>query len=88
MPQGVRHNIDFRVNHFAAHMRTYDNSNVDVSAGFFTPYKGQQTIPLSAGGVAWEIGDVLAGTVSLAEDIRTSVIDTRCEEYPDIVPLE
>jgi hypothetical protein len=54
----------------------------DVSMGFFTDFQGQPPIPMQTGGAAFNIGEVLAGIISLADAITQSVEDSYCEEYP------
>ena len=89
MKFGRRYFLSLTAASFITACDSFDNSGADVAPGFFTPYMGLQTIPLSTGGVAWNILDVLNDVVSLAEDIETSVIDTQCQEYPpEIPPLE
>jgi hypothetical protein len=56
--------------------------NQDVSMGFFTDFQGQPPIPMQTGGAAFNIGEVLAGIISLADAITQSVEDSYCEEYP------
>lgn len=54
----------------------------DVSMGFFTDFQGQPPIPMQTGGAAYNIGEVLAGVISLSDAITQSVEDSYCEEYP------
>jgi hypothetical protein len=54
----------------------------DVSMGFFTDFQGQPPIPMQTGGGAYNIGEVLAGIISLSDAINTSVEASYCEEYP------
>lgn len=54
----------------------------DVSKGFFTDFQGQPPIPMQTGGGAFNIGEVLAGIISLSDAITTSVEDSYCEDYP------
>jgi hypothetical protein len=54
----------------------------DVSVGFFTDFQGQPPIPMQTGGAAYNIGEVLAGIISLSDAITTSVEESYCEEYP------
>jgi hypothetical protein len=56
--------------------------NIDVSMGFFTDFQGQPPIPMQTGGAAYNIGEVLAGIISLSDAINQSVEDSYCEEYP------
>jgi hypothetical protein len=54
----------------------------DVSMGFFSDFQGQPPIPMQTGGGAYNIGEVLAGLISLSDAINTSVEASYCEEYP------
>jgi hypothetical protein len=56
----------------------------DVSMGFFTDFQGQPPIPAQTGGGAFNIGEVLAGIISLSDAITTSVEESYCEEYPPV----
>jgi hypothetical protein len=56
----------------------------DVSMGFFTDFQGQPPIPMQTGGAAYNIGEVLAGIISLSDAINTSVEESYCEEYPPV----
>ena len=56
----------------------------DVSMGFFTDFQGQPPIPAQTGGAAYNIGEVLAGIVSLSQAITDSVDDSYCEDYPPV----
>jgi hypothetical protein len=56
----------------------------DVSMGFFTDFQGQPPIPGQTGGGAFNIGEVLAGIISLSDAINQSVEESYCEEYPPV----
>ncbi len=66
----------------------YRGTAVDVSPGFFTPYNGQQTIPLSTGGDVWDVLKINEGTVSLSDCINSAIVEKQgCDvEYPDEIP--
>ncbi|HVH98416.1 MAG TPA: vWA domain-containing protein [Enhygromyxa sp.] len=56
----------------------------DVSEGFFTEFQGQPPIPAQTGGAAYNIGEVLAGILSLSQAITDSIDDSYCEDYPPV----
>lgn len=56
----------------------------DVSMGFFTPFQGAEPIPAQTGGGAYNIGEVLAGIISIADAITEAVEESYCEPYPPI----
>jgi len=56
-------------------------NNEDVSAGFFTPYKGQTPIPEATDGGAFNINLVLADQLSLNAAINDSVESSLCQDY-------
>jgi len=55
---------------------------VDVSAGWFGPYLGNEAIPDATGGGVFELDQVLQGQVSLSASINQSVVDSFCQPYP------
>lgn len=60
------------------------SENLDVSMGWFSPYKGQDPIPNATYGGAFELGQVLNGQTSLSSSIYGLVKDTLCKPYPKI----
>ncbi|MFO7564038.1 MAG: vWA domain-containing protein [Enhygromyxa sp.] len=74
---------EIRMFTFAAHIGGQSGTD-DVSMGFFTDFQGQPPIPTQTGGAAYNIDEVLAGAVSLAQAINDSVEDSYCEDYPPI----
>ena len=58
--------------------------NQDVSAGFFSPYKGKTAIPEATAGGAFNINLVLADQLSLSAAINDSVAASLCQDY---IPL-
>ncbi len=56
-------------------------NNEDVSAGFFTPYKGNTEIPVATDGGAFNINDVLDNSLSLSAAINDSVEQSLCKQY-------
>ncbi|PRQ05102.1 VWA domain-containing protein [Enhygromyxa salina] len=74
---------EIRMFTFADHLGGQSGTD-DVSEGFFTDYAGQAPIPAQTGGAAYEIGQVLAGVISLSDAIVGAVEESYCEEYPPI----
>ena len=56
----------------------------DVSPGWSADYMGQPPIKDVTDGDWFDIDQVLAGSVSLADAIEGAVIDNRCEEFPPV----
>jgi hypothetical protein len=54
-----------------------------VSAGWFGPYDGQDSIPEQTGGAVFDIEDVLSGALSLTDSIDASVTEVFCQPYPE-----
>jgi hypothetical protein len=65
----------------------YRGNAKDTSMGFFTPYGNMASIPDSTGGVAWDLDQVVAGTISLAQGINDSIVQKQCASYPPPPPL-
>lgn len=57
------------------------SNNMDVTMGWSTPYMGMLPIPEATDGGVYAIGQVLAGTVSLADAINTAVEESYCDPY-------
>ncbi len=55
---------------------------LDAAPGWFEPYDAMPAIPDDTGGGALLIGDVLSGSVSLADAIPQVVEESQCEPYP------
>jgi hypothetical protein len=83
------------VNIFAVHLAgppdmlsavagVYRGNAKDVSMGFFGPYKGMPSIPDSTGGVAWDLDQVVAGSISLSQGISDSIVKNQCATYPPV----
>jgi len=64
----------------------YRGNQKDTAIGFFTPYKNMASIPDSTGGVAWDLDQVVAGTISLSQGINDSIVQKQCLAYPPPPP--
>jgi len=53
----------------------------DVTPGWSTPYEGMLPIPEATDGGVYDINQILAGTVSLADAIETAVEESYCDPY-------
>jgi len=71
---------ELRVASFAAHQGTCTGSG-NTEAGFFTPYGGQPSIPTATGGHVFDIRQVAAGNLSLADAITDVIISEYCTPY-------
>lgn len=56
----------------------------NVTPGWSTPYMGMDPIPEATAGGVYDIDEVLAGVVSLADAIENAVETTMCEPYPPV----
>lgn len=56
----------------------------DVTPGWSTPYEGGTSIPEATDGGVFDIGEVLAGTLSLSEAITESVSTSVCDPYEPV----
>jgi hypothetical protein len=53
----------------------------DVTPGWSTPYMGMLPMPEATDGGVYDINQILAGTVSLADAINTAVEESYCDPY-------
>ena len=53
----------------------------DVSAGWFGPYNGKNSIPEATVGGVFELNQVMSGQISLSASINQAVSDSFCEPY-------
>ena len=75
---------EVRVAAFAAHVGGPVSAPTDVSAGWFAPWTGgQDSIPDSTGGLAFDIDGILDGTQSLGDAIVQTVEEIECTPYPE-----
>jgi hypothetical protein len=54
---------------------------MDVTMGWSTPYMGMTSIPEATDGGVFDVQQILAGTVSLADAIATAVDESYCDPY-------
>jgi hypothetical protein len=59
-----------------------EDENLDVSAGWFAPFNGQDPIPEATGGVVFELDQVLNNQISLSASINDAVAGAHCQPYP------
>jgi len=59
-----------------------EDENQDVSAGWFAPFNGQESIPEATGGVVFELDQVLDNQISLSASINDAVAGAHCQPYP------
>jgi len=56
-------------------------SSPDTGQGFHAPYRGMPSIPEATGGQAWDIREVRAGTLDMAEAINALIESEQCMVY-------
>lgn len=71
-----------RVGAFAAKIGG-EKGNIDVQPGFFTDYKGKQSIPVATGGEVYPIAEVNAGTLHIYQVVNTFIENTMCKGYDE-----
>lgn len=55
---------------------------LDVTAGLFAPYRGQQAIPAATGGAVFDIDAVAAGTLNFGAAVSGALQAAVCTHYP------
>ncbi|WP_143140196.1 vWA domain-containing protein [Nannocystis exedens] len=55
---------------------------LDVRAGLFTPYRGQQAIPAATGGAVFDIDEVASGALNFGAAVSGALKSAVCTHYP------